>query len=145
MRAPSRAVRSGHLPSSVAGTDLPALNTKGFNFRVFALIRRQVARLMAADLAQVVTLLAQRARAASFALATASTDSKNRALEEIAERLTASTEILLAANQRDLAAAVANGLAAAQIDRLTLNPARLLQLAESVRQVALLPDPVGEL
>ena len=100
---------------------------------------------MSADLVALVTSLAQRARAASFALATAPTQAKNDALLRLADRLAASTETLLAANQRDLAAAQSNGLAAAQIDRLTLTPARLVHLAESVREVAALPDPVGEL
>lgn len=100
---------------------------------------------MSADLVQLVTSLAQRVRAASFALSTAPTDQKNRALLFLADRLVASGDLLLAANQRDLAAAKENGLAAAQIDRLTLTPARLEHLAESVRQVARLPDPVGEL
>jgi glutamate-5-semialdehyde dehydrogenase len=100
---------------------------------------------MSADLAQLVTSLAQRARAASFALATMPTATKNAALLRLADLLTASADALLAANQRDLAAAAANQLAAAQIDRLTLTPARLSHLAESVRQVAALPDPVGEL
>jgi glutamate-5-semialdehyde dehydrogenase len=100
---------------------------------------------MSADLVQLVTSLAQRARAASFDLATAPTEVKNRALRHLADRLAASSDVLYAANQRDLAAARDNGLAAAQIDRLTLTPARLEHLAESVRQVATLPDPVGEL
>lgn len=100
---------------------------------------------MSADLAELVTSLAQRARAASFALATAPTATKNQALMDLADRLLAATESLLAANQRDLSAAKDNGLAAAQIDRLTLSPTRLELLAESVRQVARLPDPVGEL
>jgi glutamate-5-semialdehyde dehydrogenase len=100
---------------------------------------------MSADLVNVVTSLAQRARAASFDLATAPTEAKNRALMFLADRLAASSESLQAANQRDLLAAQENGLAAAQIDRLTLTPTRLQHLAESVREVAALPDPVGEL
>ncbi|MEO6001621.1 MAG: glutamate-5-semialdehyde dehydrogenase [Opitutus sp.] len=100
---------------------------------------------MSADLVQLVTSLAQRARAASFALSTAPTAIKNNALAQLADALVASTDALLAANERDLAAARENGLASAQIDRLTLSPARLIHLAESVRQVAALPDPVGEL
>jgi glutamate-5-semialdehyde dehydrogenase len=100
---------------------------------------------MSADLAQLVTSLAQRARAASFVLATTPTAKKDAALNRLADLLTASTEALLAANQKDLSAAHSNQIAGAQLDRLTLTPARLVQLAESVRQVALLPDPVGEL
>ncbi|HWL14958.1 MAG TPA: glutamate-5-semialdehyde dehydrogenase [Opitutus sp.] len=100
---------------------------------------------MSADLAQLVTSIAQRARAASLTLATAPTETKNAALLKLADLLTQSTDVLLAANQRDVAAAKENQLAAAQIDRLTLTPARLAHLAESVREVAALPDPVGEL
>lgn len=100
---------------------------------------------MSAELVQLVTSLAQRARAASFTLATAPTAAKNDALIRLADKLAGATETLLAANERDLRAARENGLAAAQIDRLTLTPARLLHLAESVRQVAALPDPVGEI
>ena len=100
---------------------------------------------MSADLAQLVTSIAQRARAASLTLATAPTETKNAALLKLADLLTQSTDALLAANQRDVAAAQENQLAAAQIDRLTLTPARLAHLAESVREVAALPDPVGEL
>jgi glutamate-5-semialdehyde dehydrogenase len=100
---------------------------------------------MSADLAQLVTSLAQRARAASFSLATAPTAVKNDALRGLADLLISSNELLLAANERDLAAAKETGLAAAQVDRLTLTPARLAHLANSVREVAELPDPVGEL
>ena len=100
---------------------------------------------MSADLVQLVTSLAQRARAASFTLATAPTATKNQALLQLADRLVAAEAALISANADDLAEAHHNGLAAAQIDRLTLTPARLQQLAESVRQVAALPDPVGEL
>jgi glutamate-5-semialdehyde dehydrogenase len=99
---------------------------------------------MSADLAQLVTAIAQRARAASLVLATAPTAAKNAALLKLAELLPASADVLFAANQRDLAAAKEHGLAAAQIDRLTLNPTRLAHLAESVREVAALPDPMGE-
>jgi glutamate-5-semialdehyde dehydrogenase len=99
---------------------------------------------MSTDLADLVTSLAQRARAASFVLATAPTAAKNSALERLAGLLTAATPNLLTENKRDIAEAAANGLGAAQIDRLTLTSERLAQLAESVRQVAALPDPVGE-
>jgi glutamate-5-semialdehyde dehydrogenase len=99
---------------------------------------------MSADLAQLVTSIAERARAASLRLATAPTEQKNRALTKLADLIPAAEADLLAANAKDLAAAGENGMAAAQIDRLTLTPKRLEALAESVRQVAALPDPVGE-
>jgi glutamate-5-semialdehyde dehydrogenase len=100
---------------------------------------------MSADLAQLVTTIAQRARAASLALATASTEAKNSALLRLADLLVSSADSILAANQRDIAAARENHLSAAQIDRLTLTTGRIAQLADSVRQVATLSDPVGEL
>lgn len=100
---------------------------------------------MSADLTQLVTAIAQRARAASLALAIAPTSQKNAALTRLAELLATSQPALLAANARDLADATANGLTPAQIDRLTLTPVRITQLVESVRQVATLPDPVGEI
>ncbi len=98
---------------------------------------------MSTDLVQLVTAIAQRARAASLVLATTPTARKDAALLKLAELIPASADALLAANARDLEAARANNLPSHQIDRLTLTPARLDQLAESVRQVAVLPDPVG--
>ena len=99
---------------------------------------------MSADHTQLVTDLARRARAASLVLATAPTAAKNAALARLAVLLPASTDALLAANAKDVAAAKDHGLTAAQIDRLTLDPPRIAQMVEGVRQVAALPDPVGE-
>jgi len=100
---------------------------------------------MAADLAHIVTSLARRARAASLALATAPTGQKNAALEALACEIEGSVKEVLAANAIDLAAAAEHDLTTAEIDRLTLTPARLAHLAAAVRQVAALPDPVGEI
>ncbi len=99
---------------------------------------------MSAELASLVTSIAERARAASHVLATVPTAQKNAALLKLAELIPVAADKLTEANAKDLAAAEENGLTQAQIDRLTLTPARLEQLAESVRQVAGLPDPVGE-
>ncbi|MFZ9745398.1 MAG: glutamate-5-semialdehyde dehydrogenase [Opitutaceae bacterium] len=99
---------------------------------------------MASDLAQLVTTLARRARAASLVLANVSRERKDAALLRLAELLEAAGPELLAANARDLESPEAAALPAATRDRLTLNPDRLRHLAESVRQVAALPDPVGE-
>jgi glutamate-5-semialdehyde dehydrogenase len=99
---------------------------------------------MSADLATLVTAIAVRARAAALVLATTPTAQKDAALLALARLLPAAEATLLAANALDLAAARAASLPAAQIDRLTLTPARLVHLAESVAQVAALPDPVGE-
>jgi glutamate-5-semialdehyde dehydrogenase len=100
---------------------------------------------MSADFVQIVTALAQRARAASLVLATAPSGAKDDALLRLAALIDASHAELFAANRRDLDAAAANRLTTAQIDRLTLNAVRLKDLAESVRQVAALPDPVGDI
>jgi len=99
---------------------------------------------MPEDLATMVTGLAKRARSASLALAVAPAAARNAALADLADRLGRSHALLLAANQRDVAAAGSHGLSAAETERLTLTPARLEHLAESVRQVARLPDPLGE-
>ena len=99
---------------------------------------------MSADLTSLVTSLAQRARAASLVLATVPTAAKNAALERLAGLIDASHASLLAANARDLASPEAAALTPAARDRLTLNADRLKHLAESVREVAALPDPVGD-
>jgi len=99
---------------------------------------------MPEDLRKLVTDIAVRARAASLALAVSPAAARNAALADLAARIERSRDALLAANRRDLAAAQAGGLTAAQVDRLALTAERLAHLAESVRQVATLPDPLGE-
>src|SRR5213078_2497687 len=86
---------------------------------------------------------AQRARAAALVLATASTARKDAALLELARLIDLSHAPLLAANARDLASPEAAALSPASRDRLTLDAKRLKHLADSVREVAALPDPVG--
>lgn len=99
---------------------------------------------MSTDLVPLVTSLAQRARAASLVLATAPRTKKDAALEKLAELIDASQFDLLAANQRDLLSPEAGALAPAVRERLTLSEAKLKHLAQSVREVIALPDPVGE-
>src|SRR5580700_10032181 len=99
---------------------------------------------MPEDLATIVTAMAVRARAASLALAVSPARARNAALLDLAGRIDRSHAALLEANRLDLAGAQASGLTPAEIDRLTLTPGRLAHLAESVRQVAALPDPLGE-
>jgi glutamate-5-semialdehyde dehydrogenase len=98
---------------------------------------------MPAKLEHIVRSIAERARAASLVLATARTDAKNAALNRLADLIDVSHPALLEANRRDLDSAKAGGLGKAEIDRMTLDESRLWHLAESVRQVAKLPDPVG--
>jgi glutamate-5-semialdehyde dehydrogenase len=99
---------------------------------------------VAEDLQKIVTDIAVRARTASLALAVTPAAARNAALGAIADRIDRSHAVLIEANRRDLAAAESNKLTAAEIDRLTLTAERLGHLAESVRQVARLPDPLGE-
>ena len=106
-------------------------------------IPEDASAFMSADLARLVTSLAQRARAASLVLATVPTAAKNAALAKLADLIDASHAALLAANARDLASPEAAALAPAARDRLKVDPARLQHLAASVRDVIALPDPVG--
>jgi len=87
----------------------------------------------------------KRARAASRIMAKADTVTKNNALIKIADLIIESQEKLLEANALDLAAGKANGLDAALLDRLELTPARIEAMAEGLRQVAELPDAIGEI
>lgn len=84
------------------------------------------------------------ARAAGRVLSRLSTRVKNRALLNIAEALERDQAPLLAANHEDLLAARADGLSKAMLDRLLLTPDRLREMARDVRNVAALPDPIGE-
>jgi glutamate-5-semialdehyde dehydrogenase len=95
------------------------------------------------DLATYCDDLARRARAASRLLATAAGDARNRWLQCAADALETRTPEILDANRRDLAAAEQNQLTPAQIDRLRLTPERIAAMAQGVREIVDLPDPVG--
>jgi glutamate-5-semialdehyde dehydrogenase len=92
-----------------------------------------------------VAELGRRAKAATADLARASTVDKNAALLAAADLLVDRTADLLTANRRDLDAATAAGMDAGPLDRLRLTEARIAAMAEGLRDVAALPDPVGEL
>jgi glutamate-5-semialdehyde dehydrogenase len=96
------------------------------------------------DLREQVHDAARRARVAARTLATLSTETKDRALHAAADALLARTHDILAANAEDLAAAREAGTPAAMLDRLALNPQRVDGIAHGLRQVARLPDPIGE-
>ena len=85
------------------------------------------------------------ARAASRVMAAADTNAKNTALQAIADAIVANKAILTAENAKDIAAAKQNGLDPAAIDRLTLSEKTIQAMAEGLRQIAALPDPVGEI
>ncbi|WP_372725130.1 glutamate-5-semialdehyde dehydrogenase [Immundisolibacter sp.] len=95
------------------------------------------------DLDVYIEQLGQRARAASRQLARASTALKNDALAAMADALQRAEPALLAANARDLASGKATGLDAALLDRLMLDRSRIASMADGLRQIAALADPVG--
>jgi glutamate-5-semialdehyde dehydrogenase len=88
--------------------------------------------------------LGQAARAAARVLARAASAQKNRALAAMAAQIRARQAELLAANRDDVAQAKKDGRDAAFVDRLTLTPALVEQMAAGLEQVAALPDPVGQ-
>lgn len=96
------------------------------------------------DLRQQVHDAARRARGAARALASLSTEVKNRALCTAADQVLMNTRTILDANAADLDAARAAGTPEAMLDRLALNPARVEGIADGLRQVAGLADPIGE-
>ncbi len=89
--------------------------------------------------------LGKNARAASRILAVATSAQKNTALLAIADALVAKIDFLVAENEKDLIVGKANGLDDAMLDRLRLTPAGVMSIATGVRQVAVLPDPIGEI
>jgi glutamate-5-semialdehyde dehydrogenase len=96
------------------------------------------------DAAAGVLEVARRARAAAADLALATRADKDAALLAMADALVAATPDVLAANAEDVTAALAAGTPAAIIDRLRLDEARVAAMAQGLRDVAGLPDPVGE-
>ncbi|KKA46292.1 glutamate-5-semialdehyde dehydrogenase [Salinivibrio sp. KP-1] len=89
--------------------------------------------------------MGKEAKDAAHQLAVTSTSNKNRALAIIADELDAQQSAILAANQSDLAAAREADMDPAMLDRLTLTPDRLTNMASDVRQVIALADPVGQM
>jgi len=92
----------------------------------------------------LVEALAQRARAAATGLRTVGSEVKNKALLAMAEQLVARQDEIIAANERDIEAGRQRGLSEAMLDRLRLNPKRIEGIADGCRQVAALPDPIGQ-
>jgi glutamate-5-semialdehyde dehydrogenase len=89
--------------------------------------------------------LAREAKDASYEVARADTNRKNAALRAMAEGLLTHAETLKSENAADLAAGKAAGLSAAMLDRLTLTDKTITGMAQGLREVAALPDPVGEI
>jgi glutamate-5-semialdehyde dehydrogenase len=96
------------------------------------------------DVRRVIESKARAARAAAHTLGLCPTKTKNDALAQMARGLEEKTAALLEANRADLERARGRGVTRAFLDRLTLTDARIEEMAQSLRQVAALPDPVGE-
>ncbi|MEJ5252848.1 MAG: glutamate-5-semialdehyde dehydrogenase [Chthonomonadetes bacterium] len=97
------------------------------------------------ELLQQITEQAQAARRAAMVLAQASTAVKNQALSAMADALITDQGQILEANAEDIRRARERGLSEAMVERLTLNEKRIAAMAEGIRQVTALPDPVGEI
>ncbi len=91
-----------------------------------------------------VLLKAQRAKQAARTLATVSTDAKNNALKTIADHLVEKQNVILQENLKDLDEGRKNGLSSSLLDRLSLNEKRIAAIAQGVREIIALKDPVGE-
>lgn len=88
-------------------------------------------------------LLGQRAKQAEKTLATASTELKNKALENMAQELISAASEILSANAEDMKNARANGVAQVMLDRLLLTDDRIVGMAKGITDIVRLPDPIG--
>jgi len=95
------------------------------------------------NIQEQISQMGERARRAARVLSREDTSVKNRALLAMADALERNTDSLMVENSRDLEAGRKQGLAEAMLERLTLTPERIAQMAEGVRQIVALPDPVG--
>ena len=96
------------------------------------------------ELSDLILDYGKRARQAARALARLSTAQKNTALLAMADQLVARTPAILEANQKDIEKSANTGLTGAMVERLSLNPKRVAAMADGIRQVASLEDPVGK-
>ncbi len=97
------------------------------------------------DIQQYIDDIGSRARAAAGVIARLSAETRNRALRNMADRVMENQDAILAANAKDMDRGREIRLTGALLDRLELNPQRVAAMAEGCRQVAELPDPVGEM
>ncbi|MXZ12791.1 MAG: glutamate-5-semialdehyde dehydrogenase [Candidatus Dadabacteria bacterium] len=95
--------------------------------------------------AELISGIAENSRKASRTLASAPSSQKNDFLLRFAELLVGETDNLLSENAKDVSDAEEKGLSAALVDRLRLNPSRISALADGLREIAELPDPVGKI
>lgn len=95
------------------------------------------------DIAAIMAEVGRKAKAAAAPLEIAGTEQKNKALLAAADAILESRDAILEANKLDLANAAASGMASSFVDRLTLDDTRIEGIAEGIRAIAALPDPVG--
>lgn len=95
-------------------------------------------------ISEKIRKIAVDARQASFAIARLSSGAKNDLLMKMADALVADASLIVAENEKDLAVGAKKGLSPAMLDRLMLDDARIKAMADGLREVAGLPDPVGE-
>ncbi|MEM9480549.1 MAG: glutamate-5-semialdehyde dehydrogenase [Verrucomicrobiota bacterium] len=100
---------------------------------------------MSENIQEQVHEMGRKALAASRELAKLTSDQKDAILLAMADELVAQTASILEANAKDIAAAEENGLTKAMVDRMRLDEKRVAAIADGIRQVAALPDPVGEI
>nr|WP_197492624.1 glutamate-5-semialdehyde dehydrogenase [Methylomonas methanica] len=100
---------------------------------------------MIVDVKQYMQQLGQQARAAGREISKAESGRKNNALLKIAEAIATGSAEIASENRKDLEAGKQNGMDPASLDRLELTPARIQAMIEGLKQVAALPDPVGEI
>jgi glutamate-5-semialdehyde dehydrogenase len=100
---------------------------------------------MMENIKQYMQQVGQQARSAARKMAQADTNAKNHALENIATAILLNSAKLIAENAKDVAHAKTNGLDPASVDRLTLTEKTIKSMAEGLRQIAALPDPIGEI
>ena len=92
----------------------------------------------------MLQIMGERAKTAEPVMRTLSTEKKNQALRQAAEDLVKKQEDILAANEIDVKAGKEAGMSEGLLDRLALNPDRIEAMAEGLRQLAGLEDPIGE-
>ncbi|RCW25821.1 glutamate-5-semialdehyde dehydrogenase [Ciceribacter lividus] len=96
------------------------------------------------DVQALMLDIGARAKAAARPLAIATTEQKNRALHAMAQAIVEGTQTILAANAIDVENGIASGLTGSFMDRLTLDSSRIAAIAQGIREIAALKDPVGE-
>lgn len=101
-------------------------------------------KVQTTDVDALMLEMGKKAKAAARKLAVATTEQKNKALNAAADAVLAATAEILAANVRDLTDVADKGLQPSFIDRLTLTEKRVAEMAEGLRAIAALPDPVGD-